>query len=72
VLADAVRRAGARKVLFGTDGPFLHPAVELAKVRALRLAPDDEALVLGGNVLRLTRSARRAARRRYSLQGVLR
>jgi predicted TIM-barrel fold metal-dependent hydrolase len=53
-------------VLFGSDGPFLHPAVELAKVRALHLFPDDEALVLGGNVLRLTHPARWAARRRPS------
>jgi len=72
VLADAVRRAGPLKVLFGSDGPFLHPAVELAKVRALHLAPDDEALVLGGNVLRLTHPARHADRRRRILQGALR
>ena len=72
VLADAVRRAGARKVLFGSDGPFLHPAVELAKLRALRLSPDDEALVLGGNVLRLTHPARHADRRRRILEGALR
>lgn len=53
LLAEAVRRAGARKVLFGSDGPWLHPAVELAKVRALGLASADQALVLGGNLLRL-------------------
>jgi predicted TIM-barrel fold metal-dependent hydrolase len=53
VLEEAVARAGARKVLFGSDGPWLHPAVELAKVRALRLSPADERLVLGGNLLRL-------------------
>jgi predicted TIM-barrel fold metal-dependent hydrolase len=53
LLATAVRRAGAHKVLFGTDGPWLHPAVELTKVRALRLPPEEEALVLGGNVRRL-------------------
>lgn len=50
LIADAVRRAGAQKVIFGSDGPFLHPGVEIAKVRALRLAPDDEAKVLGGNI----------------------
>ena len=33
ILEQAVRRAGARKVLFGSDGPWLHPAVELAKVQ---------------------------------------
>jgi hypothetical protein len=64
LLAEAVRRAGPQKVLFGSDGPWLHPAVELCKVRALRLAPDQERLVLGGNWLRLTATARSRARRR--------
>jgi len=53
LLAEAVRRGGAHKVLFGSDGPWLHPGVELAKVRELRLPPDQEALILGGNLLRL-------------------
>ena len=60
LLARAVRRAGAGKFLFGSDGPWLHPGVELAKVRALRLPRDEEALVLGGNLLRLIRRVRRA------------
>jgi predicted TIM-barrel fold metal-dependent hydrolase len=63
-LVEAVERAGARKLLFGSDGPWLHPALELAKIRLLRLAPRDEALVVGGNALRLLRwQARRGARR---------
>ena len=41
LLVDAVRRAGPHKVLFGSDGPFLHPGVELAKVHALGLDPPD-------------------------------
>jgi predicted TIM-barrel fold metal-dependent hydrolase len=53
LLVEAVRRGGARKVLFGTDGPWLHPAVELAKVRALGLPDHLERLVLGGNLRRL-------------------
>ena len=53
LLVEAVRRAGAHKVLFGSDGPWLHPGVELAKVRLLGLPPAAEALVLGGNFLRL-------------------
>jgi uncharacterized protein len=48
VLADAVRGAGASKVLFGTDGPWLHPAVEHAKITALQATPDDRAQMLGG------------------------
>jgi predicted TIM-barrel fold metal-dependent hydrolase len=53
LLEQAVRRAGAKKILFGSDGPWLHPGVELAKVRALGLAAAEERLVLGGNLLRL-------------------
>lgn len=53
LLQQAVGRAGAHKVLFGSDGPWLHPGVELAKIRALGLAPRDQALVLGQNLLRL-------------------
>jgi predicted TIM-barrel fold metal-dependent hydrolase len=67
VLADAARRAGPDKVLFGSDGPFLHPGVELAKVRALHLDPAAARLVLGGNLCRLVRDVRRRpspARRR--------
>jgi uncharacterized protein len=57
ILAQAVERAGARKILFGSDGPWLHPGTELTKVRALRLTQRDEALVLGGNFLRLIERA---------------
>jgi uncharacterized protein len=53
LLEQAASRAGARKILFGSDGPWLHPGVELAKIRALSLSPSDEQLVLGGNLLRL-------------------
>jgi uncharacterized protein len=53
LLAQAVRRAGAHKIVFGSDGPWLHPALELAKIRLLHLPPADEALVTGGNLRRL-------------------
>ncbi|MGO9217908.1 MAG: amidohydrolase family protein [Streptosporangiaceae bacterium] len=62
LLVEAVRRAGPHKVLFGTDGPWLHPAVELSKVRALGLPPRQQQLVLAGNWLRLTAPARTRAR----------
>ncbi|WP_162239810.1 amidohydrolase family protein [Arthrobacter sp. Leaf137] len=63
LLEEAVARAGSRKVLYGSDGPYLHPAPELAKIFALNLPRADRALILGGNVLRLTRPARRAGGR---------
>lgn len=52
-LRRAVRRAGPGKLIFGSDGPLLHPAVELYKVRMLRLPPAQERLITGGNAARL-------------------
>jgi predicted TIM-barrel fold metal-dependent hydrolase len=54
-LVQAIRRAGARKLLFGSDGPWTHPGLELHKIRLLGLPRDQEALVLGGNAMRLLR-----------------
>jgi hypothetical protein len=54
-IVQAVRRAGPGKLLFGSDGPWLHPGVEITKIRLLGLDPREEALVLGGNALRLLR-----------------
>jgi len=56
-LVKAIKRGGPEKLLFGSDGPWLHPGVELHKIRQLGLSPHDEALVLGGNILRLLRGA---------------
>lgn len=53
LLLEAVRRAGAHKILFGSDGPWLHPGLELAKVKALHLPPHAERLLLGDNLLGL-------------------
>jgi predicted TIM-barrel fold metal-dependent hydrolase len=70
VLEQAVRRAGARKIIFGSDGPWLHPGLELAKIRALQLPPPEERLVLGGNLLRLIRRTRRpdTRQKRYDIR----
>lgn len=56
-IVQAVRRAGAHKILFGTDGPWLHPGLELHKIRLLGLPRREEDLILGGNILRLMRAA---------------
>ena len=56
LLQEAVtagRSKKKKKILFGSDGPWLHPGVELAKVRALELPVRDQELVLGRNLLRL-------------------
>jgi uncharacterized protein len=62
-LVEAIKHAGPRKLLFGSDGPWLHPGVEIQKIRLLGLPPDKEALILGGNILRLLRPARAAAKK---------
>jgi predicted TIM-barrel fold metal-dependent hydrolase len=56
-LARAVRRAGPHKLIFGSDGPYLHPGLELYKIRLLKLPPEDEQLILGENLRRLARLA---------------
>lgn len=57
LLERAVQRAGARKILFGSDGPWVHPVVEITKIYALNMPAGDEKLVLGGNFLRLIERA---------------
>lgn len=54
-IVEAIKRAGAKKVLFGSDGPWLHPGVEIHKIRLLGLPPKQAALILGGNIIRLLR-----------------
>lgn len=61
LLEQAVRRAGPHKVLFGSDGPWLHPGVELAKVKLLGLTLEEEARVLSRNFLRLIAPVRSRA-----------
>jgi len=54
-LVQAIKRAGPGKILFGSDGPWLHPGLELHKIKLLGLSPRNEALVLGENIARLMR-----------------
>lgn len=60
-LLKAVKRGGPHKLIFGSDGPWMHPGLELHKIRLLGLPRDEEALVLGGNVLRLLGQAKKGA-----------
>jgi len=69
LLEQAVKRAGAGKFLFGSDGPWLHPGLELLKIRALQLPVAQENLILGGNFLNLISTAGR--RQRLQLGGTL-
>jgi uncharacterized protein len=70
-LRQAIRRGGAHKVLFGSDGPWLHPALELHKIRLLGLSPNDAALVLGQNILRLMNKARISPGNTHRLEAIM-
>ena len=51
-----VERCGVERLMFGSDYPFGIPAEQIQTVRALRLTQEQEAAVLGGNVMRLLES----------------
>ena len=65
----AYQRAGAHKILYGSDGPWLHPGIDLAKIWYLKATPEEQALMLSGNFLRLTRAARSRHRPHRQLYG---
>lgn len=69
-LVEAAARAGAHKLLFGSDGPWLHPGLELHKVRLLRLSPRETALIAGGNAAALLGHARRNAPGRQTARAI--
>ena len=48
-IGEAVRRVGAERVIFGSDGPGCPPAIELDKVRRAGLSPADLRKVLHDN-----------------------
>lgn len=58
LLKEALDRAGANKILFGSDGPWLHPGLELEKIYALKTCCKDLKLMLGENFLRLIQRVR--------------
>ncbi|MFE6450651.1 amidohydrolase family protein [Nocardiopsis dassonvillei] len=57
-VAEAVGVLGSERVLFGSESPLQDPGVELAKLDALDLSPDDYSRVLRDNALRLLGAAR--------------
>ena len=48
-LEDYITRYGHRRLCFGSDYPFGHPAQELAKVLSLNLPQDQQQAVLADN-----------------------
>jgi len=60
LLEQALQRAGPEKILFGSDGPWLHPGVEIEKIYLLGLSEEEEQRVLGGNFLHLISNIKRS------------
>jgi predicted TIM-barrel fold metal-dependent hydrolase len=56
LIIEAYQRAGANKILFGSDGPWIHPGLELMKVYASHLDKEEQDQVLFKNFLRLTKN----------------
>jgi hypothetical protein len=54
-IRDAIEQAGAQKIIWGSDGPLIHPSLELQKIKILGLPENEERQVLGGNIARLLR-----------------
>ncbi|MFN9373295.1 MAG: amidohydrolase family protein [Planctomycetaceae bacterium] len=58
-IGEAVARVGARRLVWGTDGPYKNPTApeyaraQLDNVRKLEISDEDKRLILGGNVARL-------------------
>jgi predicted TIM-barrel fold metal-dependent hydrolase len=52
-IREAVERVGPDRVMYGSDAPFHHPAVEQLKVRLSGLPQADIDRVLGGNAASL-------------------
>ncbi|TGE32128.1 amidohydrolase family protein [Desulfosporosinus sp. Sb-LF] len=52
-IKEAVAKAGAEKVIFGSEFPLSHPKVELTKILLLNLKGAELDKVLGGNIQQL-------------------
>lgn len=52
-VAACMREVGAERIIFGTDIPLLDPWPQLAKALEVDVSPEDRALYMGGNIMRL-------------------
>lgn len=58
MIAQAVARVGAGRVLYASDGPACSPRIEVEKVRLAGLSPEAERRVFSGNALRILEGVR--------------
>jgi len=53
IIEEALGRVGADRVLFGSDYPYWHPAVELKRIEVLNLLKEEKRLILGANIAKV-------------------
>ncbi|WP_139489871.1 amidohydrolase family protein [Brevibacillus dissolubilis] len=50
---EVVKRAGATKLIFGSEFPLSHPAIEVQKIHMLHVTDGEKEQILGGNIKNL-------------------
>jgi predicted TIM-barrel fold metal-dependent hydrolase len=63
-IKEAIQRLGARRVLFGSDGPGCNPKLELQKIRRIGLSETEQQLVLHDNIVSILEGVRHTAQGR--------
>ena len=53
ILRRAIQECGPEKILYGSDFPYWDPRVEISRIKAARLDPHIEKMILGENAARL-------------------
>jgi predicted TIM-barrel fold metal-dependent hydrolase len=56
-IMEAVRQAGASRVVYGSDLPYIIPEAIIAKIRGLPISDSDKSLILGGNMQKIHKLA---------------
>jgi uncharacterized protein len=54
-IQEAVRRIGARRIIFGSEGPVHHVGAELRKIELLKLPAQDQERICARNICELAR-----------------
>jgi predicted TIM-barrel fold metal-dependent hydrolase len=57
-IREAVKRIGAHRVLYASDGPGCNPALEVKKIEHAGLSDSEMRLVMGENILQLLEQAK--------------
>lgn len=68
-IKESVKKAGAGKIIFGSEFPLSHPKAEMEKILLLKLPGSDTDKILGGNIQALLSPGRKPAQESPSPAG---